>query len=45
MPMMAFRREWERANFGPHWNEQGEFFDAGFAAFIDAEVDGNPSQA
>ncbi len=42
LPILGFRREWERANFGQFWGEQKRIFNPDFVAFIDAEIDGKP---
>ena len=35
MPIDGFRREWQRANFGPHWQEQKHIFHPRFVSFIE----------
>lgn len=42
LPILAFRREWQRAQFGKFWPEQKAIFPPEFVAFIDEEIDGKP---
>jgi len=42
LPILGFRREWERANFGQYWDEQKRIFNPEFVAFIEAEIVGKP---
>lgn len=38
MPIAGFRREWDRANFQPHWNAQKYIFHPEFVSFIDRKI-------
>ena len=38
MPIDGFRREWNRAGFLPHWQEQKYIFDPRFVKFIDSNI-------
>lgn len=42
LPIQAFRREWERADFGQYWDEQKRIFSPDFVNFIDTEINGKP---
>lgn len=38
MPIAGFRREWDRANFFPHWEEQKYIFYPEFLGFMERNI-------